>query len=67
MLEDEGDVVPVLHEESVGVVDDDYFDGGEEVVVSLLGTVKVEVSFGLYRGCGGDPGGDLLGLVHDGT
>jgi hypothetical protein len=27
-----------LHEEGVGVVDDDDFDGGEEVVVSLFGT-----------------------------
>lgn len=39
VLEDEGHVVPVLHEKGVGVVDNDDFDGGKEVVVCFLGAV----------------------------
>lgn len=40
VLEDVGDVVPDLHEESIGMVHKNDFNGGEEVMVSLFLTVK---------------------------
>jgi hypothetical protein len=40
VLEDVGDVVPNLHEESIGMIDKDDFNGGEEVMISLFLTVK---------------------------
>jgi hypothetical protein len=40
VLEDVGDVVPDLHQESIGMIHKDDFNGREEVVVSLFLTVK---------------------------
>ena len=36
MIEDVFDVVPVLHQQSVGLINDNHFYGREEIVVALL-------------------------------
>ena len=41
VLEDECDVVPVLHEEGVCVVNDDHLNRRKEIVVLFLGTASI--------------------------
>ena len=38
ILENADHVLPVLHHEHVGVVDDENLDGGQEIVVAVLFT-----------------------------